>query len=263
MRRYHVQARFCSLQSAQCEPPRYPDGLAQKLPAAGVVSTVRPVHRRRRTYWRNGGERGGLCFIESIPAQTFRLNRDVPMFGSIAPPLPASMNHPRRRGIRRKLCTARRAFSMIELVVVLLIIGILSAVAVPAFVDSLLFYRVESAARRVKADLELARQTARLTSTTQSIEFDDSTYSMSAGVVDLDHPTNAYFVDLAAAPYHLQTVEVDFDGGGRIFFDGYGAAADDGTIILTAADYECTVTLSSATGQITITRNHAGGLSTE
>ena len=35
--------------------------------------------------------------------------------------------------------------------------GILTAVAAPTFFDSLLFHRVESAARRVKADLELAQ----------------------------------------------------------------------------------------------------------
>ena len=58
----------------------------------------------------------------------------------------------------------RCAFTFIELVIVLLVMGILTAVAAPKFFDSLLFHRVESAARRVKADLELARTQARLTS---------------------------------------------------------------------------------------------------
>ena len=44
----------------------------------------------------------------------------------------------------------RHAFSMIELVIVLLITSIFAAVTAPAFMNSLLFHRVETAARRVK-----------------------------------------------------------------------------------------------------------------
>ena len=47
-----------------------------------------------------------------------------------------------------------RAFTIIELVIVVLIMSIFAAVAAPTFLDSLLFHRVESAARRVKADLD-------------------------------------------------------------------------------------------------------------
>ena len=63
------------------------------------------------------------------------------------------------------------AFSILELLIVALVMSILAAVATPTFFDSLLFHRVESAARRVKADLELARMQARLTSASQSISF--------------------------------------------------------------------------------------------
>ena len=51
----------------------------------------------------------------------------------------------------------------------MLVMSIFAAAAVPIFTDSLLFQRVESAAQRVKIDLELARQTARLTSSAQSV----------------------------------------------------------------------------------------------
>jgi prepilin-type N-terminal cleavage/methylation domain-containing protein len=175
---------------------------------------------------------------------------------STTPQTPTSVPRSPRRA-------RRDAFSLIELTVVVLIIGIFTALAVPAFVDSLLFYRIESAARRVKADLELARQTARLTSATQTITFTGATYTASAGVDGLNHPDDAYSVNLAAPPYEISNVVANFTGNASISFNGYGTPTAGGTVVLTAPKHQCTVTLDGATGLITITRNHAGGRAPE
>jgi prepilin-type N-terminal cleavage/methylation domain-containing protein len=159
--------------------------------------------------------------------------------------------------------TSRRAFTLIELAVVIFIMSILTAIAAPAFYDSLLFYRVESAARRVKADLELVRQTAKLTSATQSATFGGAAYTTSAGVAAFDRPAESYAVNLAAAPYHLTNVAADFEGDDTIAFDGYGTPSASGTVVLTAPNHQCTVTLDADTGEITISRNHAAGEFTE
>src|SRR3954469_19068278 len=87
-----------------------------------------------------------------------------------------------------------RAFSIFELVIVCLIMSILAAVAGPKFYDSLLFHRVESAARRVKSDIELARVQARLTSAAQTVTFSNSTYTL-ANVKSLDKPNSVYSLD--------------------------------------------------------------------
>jgi type II secretory pathway pseudopilin PulG len=163
----------------------------------------------------------------------------------------------RARGRRHRQC--RAAFSMTELAIVVLIMSIFGAVAAPRFFDSLLFHRVELAARRVKSDLELVRHTARLTSTAQTLSVTGLTYSTSAAVTDLDRPAQAYSVDFSQPPYSLDALTANFGGLAAVSFDGYGMPSSGGTVVVQAKNHQCTVTLDSATGLISITSNHTGG----
>jgi type II secretory pathway pseudopilin PulG len=163
---------------------------------------------------------------------------------------------------RARVLTHRRisAFSIFELVIVCLIMSILGAVAAPTFFDSLLFHRVESAARRVKADLELARTQARLTSASQTITFTNatSTYTL-ANIKSLDKLNTAYTVDLRKEPFSLTSTSANFGGAAVVTFDGYGTPSSGGTVTLNAKSHQCTVTLNGTTGDVTITSNHTGG----
>jgi type II secretory pathway pseudopilin PulG len=169
-----------------------------------------------------------------------------------------------RYGLRSRLFNGalrsrrRCAFTILELFVVILIMGILTAVAAPTFFDSLLFHRVESAARRVKADLELARTQARLTSASQSVTFANSAYTLS-NVKSLDKPSAAYSVDLKKQPYSLDSATADFSSAATVSFDGYGTPTSGGTVVLVAKSHRCTVTLNGTTGDVTITSSHSGG----
>ena len=153
----------------------------------------------------------------------------------------------------------RAAFSMTELAIVVLIMGILGAVAAPRFFDSLVFHRVELAARRVKSDLELVRHSARLTSTQQTLTVLGLTYSTSAAVTDLDRPNLAYSVDFSKPPYSLDGISANFGGLTEVHFNGYGLPSSGGTVIVQAKNHQCTVTLDGTTGQVSITSNHTGG----
>jgi Tfp pilus assembly protein FimT len=152
----------------------------------------------------------------------------------------------------------RCAFSILELVIVGLVMSILAAVAAPVFYDSLLFHRVELAARRVKADLELTRTQARLTSSTRFIKFVNSTYTLT-NTTNLDHPGAAYTVNLAKQPFVLDSATASFAGSSIVSFNGYGAPSSAGTVVLTAKSHQCAVTLNGVTGDVTITSNHSGG----
>jgi prepilin-type N-terminal cleavage/methylation domain-containing protein len=152
----------------------------------------------------------------------------------------------------------RCAFTIIELLIVVIIMGILTAVTAPTFFNSLLFHRVESAARRVKADLELARTQARLTSASQTVTFANSTYTLS-NTTSLDKPGAIYSVDLKKEPYSLDGATPNFSSAAIVTFDGYGTPTSGGTVVLVAKAHACTVTLNGTTGDVTITSGHSGG----
>ena len=67
---------------------------------------------------------------------------------------------------------ARAGFSLLELVIVLAIVATLATIAAPRYGASLAAYRVESAARRIVADLALARSMARTENRRVIVKFD-------------------------------------------------------------------------------------------
>jgi type IV fimbrial biogenesis protein FimT len=149
----------------------------------------------------------------------------------------------------------RRAVTIVELVIVVMLIGIMAAVAAPTFYDALLYHRVESAARRVKADLELARNTACLKSKAQSVKFGIADYSLE-GVSALDNADQTYTVNLIDDPYELDNVVANFANSQTVTFDGYGTPLSGGTVLLGLRGHRCTVTLDGVTGEVTITSTH-------
>jgi hypothetical protein len=111
----------------------------------------------------------------------------------------------------------------------------------------------------VKADLELIRQAARLTSATQTLTFTGSSYALSAAVTGLDNPNETYEVDLASEPFEVDAVTANFGGSGSVSFDGYGKPSAGGNVVVTLKDHACTVTLDGTTGDVTIGSNHSRG----
>jgi prepilin-type N-terminal cleavage/methylation domain-containing protein len=161
-------------------------------------------------------------------------------------------SRPQPRGLADR--PVRIAFSLLELVVVLMIMGIMAAVAVPTFYRSLEQQRLESAARRVKQDLEQLRQTARTLSKTETLTATSVTaYVLSSDVQNVDHKNQSYAVDLAAAPYYVSSITTSTGFPAQVSFDGYGTTTVSGNIVLQMGGYTRTVTLNPTTGQATVT----------
>jgi prepilin-type N-terminal cleavage/methylation domain-containing protein len=147
----------------------------------------------------------------------------------------------------------RNAFTLIELIVAALVLGILTAAAVPTFVNSIMYHRVESAAVRLKRDLELARQMSVTKSTDFSLEFTTATSYRIPNVDSLDHVGQMYQIDLARPPHSVLVTSVDFGGTNTVTFNGYGTPSTDGSVVLRAGTHQREVGLSDQ-GIVSVTR---------
>ena len=162
----------------------------------------------------------------------------------------------------------RTAFTLMELVIVVLIMGIMAAVAAPSFSDSLCRFRVEAAARRIAADLNLARQTATTTETDQWVLFyPASNYYKLYNDPDPDHPSQEYVVKLSKTQYPVSLTSVEFENQSgyttnwRVVFDMYGRAKAglfwleplvSGAVIVSSGSEQRTVVINPITGEASV-----------
>ncbi len=115
----------------------------------------------------------------------------------------------------------------------MVILATLGAIAVPRYATALDRYHADATARRLVADLELARATARNTSASVTVTFDPglNTYVMT-GVDSLDHPGNTATLVLSDAPYRSELVSTGLGGDDEIVFDGFGVPDLGGAVLI-------------------------------
>lgn len=147
----------------------------------------------------------------------------------------------------------RHGFTLAELVIVVLILAIISALAVPQYASATARFNADAAARRIKADLEFARHEARKAGTSQSLVFDDAaeTYS-SPTIKNPDHPAQRYSVDLRKYPYSATLDSVNCGGDTTLVFNGFGMPDSSATIVVTVGDYTRTVVVEPSAGKVVI-----------
>ena len=143
-------------------------------------------------------------------------------------------------------------FSLIELVLVMTIIAVLSAIAVPRYADALARYRADAAARRVVADLNYARQRARSSSTSVKVKVKPALDCLEiVGEQSMDDPAGGWITDLSASPYLADMVSSDFSGN-KVVFNGYGYPDSGGLIVLTVSSESRTIVLDADTGKAVV-----------
>lgn len=136
------------------------------------------------------------------------------------------------------------------MVIVVLIIGILTAAAAPRYLEAMTNYRADATARRIVVDLQLAKRRAQQTSTSQTIAFyvADNRYEIST-MNDLDRSSQVYENRLGGGVYQATLVSANFGGSSTLTFDIYGQPSSAGTIVFNTGGSNLTI-LIGATGRI-------------
>lgn len=164
---------------------------------------------------------------------------------------PHSGLSPRRRG-NRGAGPATRGFSLVEIVLVIAILALVAAIAVPRYSNSIMRYRAESAARRVAQDLALAQAHAANAGRPQPVYFVARGYQM-PGMPHLNGKGNGdYTVDLGADAYGVTRVAAEFGGDGRVTFDLYGSPDTGGSVVVEVGDVRRIVVLHPDSGRVEI-----------
>ncbi len=147
----------------------------------------------------------------------------------------------------------RPGLSLVELTIVVAILALLSAMAVPRFANSLAKQRARSAGHRVAGDLAYAKRQARIRGQACTVEFDPaaSRYVLRQ-IQGIDHKGLEYTVSLSDPPYRARFISVDFGGDALIRFDGFGTPDSGGAVLVEAGTQLCTVTLDAGTGECTV-----------
>lgn len=155
-----------------------------------------------------------------------------------------------------------------DLTITVLIMSILAAVALPRYVEAMNRFRVKAAAKRIAADLNLARENANSKGGVANGEWasfypSSDSYKLH-GDPDIDHPNDEYVVDLAKTAYPVDLVSAIFtntqgySSTQTVKYDMYGRANSGsspiaplvfGQIVVQSGSEQWTVSINPTTGK--------------
>ncbi len=149
----------------------------------------------------------------------------------------------------RRFCPA---FTLAEITVVILIISLLGAVAMPRYALALARYRVAMLQQRIISDLTLAQAVAKTSSAGQSVSFSvaSNNYQLTGYAGPLGGTAQStYTVSLASDPYQATLISANFNSTTQLTYDRFGQPASGGTIVVQVGAYQKTITVDPNTGK--------------
>ncbi|MDX2016519.1 MAG: prepilin-type N-terminal cleavage/methylation domain-containing protein [Planctomycetota bacterium] len=172
---------------------------------------------------------------------------------------------------------SRRAFTLLETILVIVLVGVVAAVGVPRLVESADRRQLLAEARRLAADLNLVRARAASTSMSYRIVFDidrdqysimpqdgERAARVQEGLTSIDaapSPTGAEVaIDLAStsrtgmltATHGASLSRLDLGGADEIIFNGFGAPDRGGIVVLSRGKYSISITIEKDRGAVSI-----------
>lgn len=137
-----------------------------------------------------------------------------------------------------------RAFSLIELVLVLVILGIITAIAAPRLSGASQRQRLLAASERLALDVARAREATRAASGVGTMQFSRTGYHWS--VLAGGAAGASANVTLLEAPYFVQISLVDAGGDDTVVFDGYGTPDSAVAVTLEAGAFQVSFSMDKA-----------------
>ncbi len=161
------------------------------------------------------------------------------------------------------------AFTLLEVIIVLMIIGIISAIAIPLY-TSAASVQLKTAANMVASDLEYAKNLSMSTGRTYSVVFNTTTESYRINDANgqvISNPVHigANYIVSFATDSRLNKVNIEnaiFGAAGTVKFDYLGTPLDiagnplnSGSVRLSAGGDILTVRIEPVTGYVSIDAN--------
>jgi prepilin-type N-terminal cleavage/methylation domain-containing protein len=141
----------------------------------------------------------------------------------------------------------RHAFTLVELLIVVMILGVLAGVAAPRYANALAGTALDTLARQMAADLRRARTQAIATSQAVTVEFVTSPPSYKSPHLDhADRPGTPLNILLASAGFSPGMPSAVFGGVPSVTFDHYGDPSSAGSVLLTLRTFSRTVSVDAA-----------------
>jgi len=131
------------------------------------------------------------------------------------------------------LTRSNRGFSMIELVIVVTILGIITAIAVPKFADAATGRKLQAGKKQLLADIETAKLRARATSKQHTLKFYPSR-DMYVIVEGNEIDKNAVVIarDFSEDPFNLNLKRTDLGGDEVMVITVFGDISPPGQVQL-------------------------------
>ena len=156
-------------------------------------------------------------------------------------------------GDRARAKHRRAGFTLADVTITVLIIGILAAVTTPRLAGTYDQLKLDAAAKHVAADLRYARQLARAKGKNQSVTFTPAvdTYQLD-GASDIDHSSKPFIVVLPELKYSAQIDSATFGLGHGITFNMHGRPDNGGSVVLSRDGDTRTVQVNATTGKVSV-----------
>ncbi|HRJ49729.1 MAG: prepilin-type N-terminal cleavage/methylation domain-containing protein [Phycisphaeraceae bacterium] len=126
--------------------------------------------------------------------------------------------------------SASRAFSLVELVIVVAIMGLAATLAAPRLSAVLGRQRASQAGARVKSELARVSSLARATSRPWTVTF--SAAGLSVSGADAAGEAVSWLVSLSDEPYLSRITTINFGADNAVIYNGHGLPTESGKVEL-------------------------------